>query len=323
MGAIVGNIGLILKDMGGITVVGMMAMVDIFSCFEEWLVWSGGPPLTPLSYLGGDQIIAMRELIKNAGDYQKTADLLTDYRNNKIDPEMSKFSLNIIARKAEEVYKGLVSKSLKYATDGARVHNLFHIANKSYHHLNNGMSLGEVVSLLEQEWREKIEKNVSTFLSQSEGKEIKTKLMKLNNLGRLFPDKRDKTTLWAIDVNADVLVVVNGKKTYLEGLAHKVIPKVVLEGSDKEFSECVGYALFLLTNLSYGSAIISEIVLTTAIGVIVRDIEPKKAVSEVIKHAYLRTGIPGAKNKAIEVAISAKRIFEQMEKCETRQIVPE
>lgn len=316
MGEIIGDIGLILKDMGGVSVIGMMAMVDIFSCFEEWLVWPGGPPLTPLSYLGGDQMVATRHLIKNGGDYQKTADLMVDYRNNKIDPEMSKLSLNIIARKAEEVHRGLVSKSLIYATDGARAHNLFNIANRTYFNLYHKKTLGEVVIMLEQEWREKIERNVSQFLSESEGKEITTKLTKLNNLGRLFPAKRDKTTLWAIDVNADVLVTVDGKETHLEGIAHKIIPKVVLEGCEKEYSDCVGFALFLLTNLSYGSAVISEIVLTTALGVLMRDLEPKTAVNEVLKHAYLRTGIPGAKNKAIEVAINAQRILKEMNKYE-------
>lgn len=319
LGEIVGDIGLILKDIGCPTVVGMMAMVDLFSCFKEWLNWPGGPPLTPLSYLCGDQIVAMRMLLKEEGKVEKVVDQLSTLRDHKVDPEMSKLGLNIIARKAEQVHRGLVSKALIYATDAARVFILHYVADKTYEMLVAGKSLTETVDFLEREWQELVEASISKYLSDTEGKDITVKLTKVKNLGRLAPNKKDTNSFWALDVNADAEVTVNGKKTVLKGLAHEILPKIVTEGkASGEFIDCVGYAMYMLCNISYSSCTILDIVIPSAIASLLTEGKPKEISKEVIEAAYLSAAIPGSLSKAIEVARHAQCIYKQLQDIKQR-----
>jgi len=322
MGEVIGDVALILKDAGGPSVIGMMAMVDIFSCFKEWIVWSGGPSMTPLSYLGGDQIAAMRILLKEGGDIGKTASRIAPIRDHKIDPDMAKLGMNIIARKAEQVNRGPVSRALILSTDAARVHILHYVADVAYEMMKEGKSITDTVHYLEKEWMEMVERNYSKFLSDSEGKEIVVKVKKVTNLGRLAPPKKDKISFWAIDINGDVEVTVNGKTSFLNGVAHEILPRVVLESENvsDDLIRNTGYALLLLSNASYASSTITNITIPTAIAVLLRDMSPKAAIREVLKGAYLTAALPGTKDKAVEVAKHARRIYGELQKIRQKQI---
>ena len=70
---LVGDVGLILKDIGAPSVIGMMAFDEIFSCFQEGIAgFSGGPVNAPLGHVGAYAVIGMKALIKNGGDAAKT-----------------------------------------------------------------------------------------------------------------------------------------------------------------------------------------------------------------------------------------------------------
>ena len=54
-GKLIGDLGLILKDIGGPTVIGIMALDEIVSVFEEGIAGSGaGPANPPLGHVAGE-----------------------------------------------------------------------------------------------------------------------------------------------------------------------------------------------------------------------------------------------------------------------------
>ncbi len=81
---VVGDFGLILKDIGGPSVIASMALEEIFAGFEESAIigagFSGGPVNPPLGHVCGDTMPAIRLLIKNRGDLYPVADAIREYK---------------------------------------------------------------------------------------------------------------------------------------------------------------------------------------------------------------------------------------------------
>lgn len=84
---VVGDLGVILKDIGGPSVVGMIAFEEMLSAFEESLAigagFSGGPLQPPLGHMAADSVLAMKVLISTGGDVEKAADRMRDIRHRR------------------------------------------------------------------------------------------------------------------------------------------------------------------------------------------------------------------------------------------------
>lgn len=186
---VIGDFGLILKDIGGPSVIGSMALNEIFAGFEESAIigagFSGGPVNPPLGHLCGDIVPAMRLLIKYKGDVYKAAEEIKKYKlRSFIDPEMSLCALNTIARKAEEVRRGLVTRTLIIASEDVRDRAIYRRAVKAYEMLKQGKSVEEVARALDEERKEYVEKRGSMILSAFTGKKIELKFTELRPQAR-------------------------------------------------------------------------------------------------------------------------------------------
>ncbi|UCD55952.1 MAG: hypothetical protein JSV16_08820, partial [Candidatus Hydrogenedentota bacterium] len=181
---LVGDLGLILKDIGAPTVMGMITFDDILGCFKEagWIGCGGGagPVTTTLSRVSTDAVIALLALIEHAGDEEKAASVVHDFRHEFfMDPEIAKVAANVVARKAEQLRRGPVTRCVIRGTEGARIEAVRRRATRAYEMLSRGAELGAVVKAFDQERQADVEKGAAAFFRGQMGQEIKIKFTKL------------------------------------------------------------------------------------------------------------------------------------------------
>jgi len=316
---LIGDFGLILKDVGGSSVIGSMAFSEIFAGFEEAAMigagFSGGPVNAPLGHVIGDIVPALRLLLQNGGDVFAAADTIKEYKMNSfIDPELAICSLNTIARKAEQISRGKITKTCILASEGVRDRAIYRRAEITYDMMKSGKSLGDAAKFLDEERRAYVEKRGSAILSGFTGHKIELKFTELRSHGR----RTDKFTerYWGFDSYVSYDVKIDSKPYHVENLSGKEVPAFALEGKNKDNPDW-GIALqcgaIIAQELQYIGHTIINITVPAAVGALF-DMDAKTAAKEAEDGAYLTRSIPGAKEKATEVAKLAQLIYANMEK---------
>lgn len=313
--ALVGGLGMMLKDIGAPSVIGMMTLNEILAAFAEGPMigagFGGGPVDPPLAHLVADSVVAMNALIDNGGDIEAAADIVREVKLTQwIDPEIASFSTNTIARKAEHVRRGLVTRTIINATDGIRANALRWRAEYAYNELSAGKELEEICATIDQKRKAKVEENAGKVLSGFFGKDITITFSKLEGGARRSHPFAQ--TYWGFDADIDCLVTVDGEKFDFKGLSHKVIPDAVVN-KKKELSLAITVAAAVAQELMYvGCCTIDAVVpavVSTAMG--------KKTAKEAGKSAEaggrITCGIPGVKATVKEVSALALRILKDLE----------
>jgi len=314
---VIGDFGLILKDIGGPSVIGSMALSEIFAGFEEAAMigagFSGGPVNPPLGHLEGDCVPAMRLLLVNNGDIFAVADAIREYKENSfIDPEMALCGLNTIARKAEQVTRGSITKACILASEGVRDRAIYRRAAHTYDLMKTGKSVGEACRILDEERKAYVEKRGSQILSGFTKKKIQLTFTSIRPHGR----RTDKFTAryWGFDANASYDVSIDGKSYHVENLSGKEVPAFALEGKNRDNPDW-GTALFagavLVQELQYIGHTIINITVPAAVATLL-GADPKKAAADAEEGAYLTRAIPGAGETAGKVATLARHVYDKM-----------
>ncbi len=306
---IVGDVGLILKDIGAPSVIGMMAFDEIFSCFMEGVAgFSGGPVNAPLGHIGAYAVIGMKALIKNNGDASKTADEIAAERKScSFDPEVAMMSINTVCRKAEELRRGPVTKMLIEATEPARVKEIYRRASYSFDKLSEGATLESLVVEFDQEKISTVEENAGNLLSQMVGEPVKIKVR------RIAPAARRTTKVvkkyWSFDPLVDITVQVGDNVADLDGFVHDIIPRVV-KGECQDVAWAVPLAAAVMDELALCACSILNVVVPAAVAAVMKKYEPAEAADVAEAAAFLTRAIPGAKFAAKNVAELALRIID-------------
>jgi len=312
---VVGSLGMILKDVGAPSVIGMMTLNEILAAFMESPMigagFGGGPVNPPLAHLVADGVIAMNLLIANGGDVEAAADAVREVKLTQwIDPEIAAFSINTVARKAEQIRRGPVTETIIKATDGIRANAIYRRAKFAYDELSAGKDLKDVCLALDQERLAKVEENAGKILSAFFGKGITIKFTKLEGGARR--DHPFAKTYWGFDANVDCEVAVDGKKFVFEGLCHKVIPDAVLN-KKAELSLPITVAAAVIQEIMYIGCCTINVVVPAAVAAALGKYGWKDAGKVAEKGAKITAAIPGSKNTAREVARLAVRIMNDLE----------
>ena len=311
---VVGDFGLILKDIGGPSVIASMALEEIFAGFEEAAMigagFSGGPVNPPLGHVCGDCMPALRLLIKHGGDPYPVAEAITAYKMNSfIDPEMALCSLNTIARKAETVSRGSVSHACILASEAVRDRAIYRRAVKVYEMMKAGTSVEEAARSLDDERKAAVEERGSAVLSGFTGHTIKLKFTVIKPQGRRTDAFTKK--YWAFDSFVSYDISIDGKPYHIENLAAKAVPEFALNEKARENPDR-GTALFagavLTQELQYIGHTIINVTVPAAVAALLGKDE-KSAAKSAESGAYLTKAIPGAKDRAFDVARLAKKIY--------------
>jgi hypothetical protein len=314
---VIGDFGLILKDIGGPSVIGSMALSEIFAGFEESAMigagFSGGPVNPPLGHLEGDCVPAMRLLLMNGGDVFAVADAIREYKMNSfIDPEVALCALNTICRKAEQVTRGSITKACILASEGVRDRAIYRRAAHTYDLMKAGKTVAEATRTLDEERKAFVEERGSAILSGFTGRKISLKFTEIKPHGR----RTDKFTAryWGFDANASYDVTIDGKKYHVENLSGKEVPAFALEGKNRDNPDW-GTVLFagsvLTQELMYIGHTIINITVPAAVAALL-GVDPKKAAKDAEDGAYLTRAIPGAGEKAHAVAKLANSVYEKI-----------
>jgi methylthioribose-1-phosphate isomerase len=314
---VIGDFGLILKDIGGPSVIGSMALNEIFAGFEESPVigagFSGGPVNPPLGHLCGDVIPALRLMMKHGGDVFKVAEEIKNYKMNSfIDPEMSLCALNTIARKAEEVSRGSISRACILAGEAVRDRAVYRRATVAYDLIKSGKEIEDVSRTLDEERKAYVETRGSAVLSAFTGKKISLKFTALRAQAR----RKDKFTdkFWGFDSYISYDVEIDGNKLHIEDLSAKTVPDFVLHGKgrdDPNMATAIFAGAVLAQELQYIGHTIINITVPAAVGALLGE-EEKAAAKKAEAGAYLTRAIPGARKNALEVVRIARNIYSNL-----------
>ncbi len=300
----IGDLGLILKDVGGPSVIGMMALHEIVAAFEERIAGtSGNPTNSPLGHLAGYAVVAMKALQLFEGDRAAASKAVYEDRaSTSFNPEMALCNINILARKAEEIYRGAVTTVLVNATEPAKFNAVYRRAEMSYDMLSEGKTLAEVVKYFDDERVATTEKNASIILTKVFKKNISIKLLKVAPGARRTKSKLALKYL-AFDPDIDVQVTCDGKVYVLRGLVHDIIPKVTLGHKDYEdIAWLVPIAAPACAEQVLSGNNILNVVVPAAVAAAMGLHDPKDAGEIAEKAAYVTASIPGCKVVAANVA---------------------
>lgn len=299
---LVGDVGLILKDVGGPSLVGIVAMHDALGIFRE-----AASGLTPVArshaHHGEDASLAMKVLIACNFDFDKAVDILATRGDIAFDPETIMVAVNTVARKAEQVRRGPVTKVLIRATEPTRSFALYRRALKTYQGLTSGRELADIVRELDEERQRTVEERSSALLSKATGKKVVIKILKIGSRG----SKGKLSRWWSLDADVDVEVTIDGETTVLKDLTSAVLRKVVQE-DDAKYKQVVFLGSRPVRELSTAANDILNVTVPAAVAAILGKAEPADAARIAEDAAFLTAGIPGARQKAAEVARIALRI---------------
>ncbi len=315
---VIGDFGLILKDIGGPSVIGSMALNEIFAGFEESPIigagFSGGPVNPPLGHLCGDVVPAIRLMLKY-GDIYKVAEEIKRYKlNSFIDPEMALCALNTIARKAEEVKRGPITRACMLASEDVRDRAIYRRAAKAYEMMKEGKDVEEVAKALDDERKAYVEERGSAILSAFTGKKIELRFTELRPQARRTDGFTKK--FWGFDSYISYDISIDDKKYHIENLSAKAVPEFAIEGKgrdDPDYATALFAGAVLAQELQYiGHTIINITVPAAVAAILGNDVD--EAAKKAEKGAYLTRAIPGGRNNAKEVARLAKMIYEMFGK---------
>jgi hypothetical protein len=307
-GQVIGDLGLILKDIGGPSVIGIMAVDEIMGVFQEGIAGaSAGPVNPPLGHVCTDAVIAMKCLLEDGATQASVSQALRERRYDfAFDPETSMVAMNIVAKKAAQLQTGMVTSAMVLASEPVRAKALYRRAAKAYDDLSAGKDLAQVVRELDDERKRNVEARVGAFLSKMTGKDVS---IRLTHVG---PGARRSSKLakewFAFDAHIDAEITVDGKTTRLERYSDVIIPDVA-QGKRQDIAWAVPMVVPLASEILLASNVIINVTVPAAVAAAMGKLSPEEAGQIAQRAGFVSSGIPGSNVNAEAAAKLAVEVM--------------
>lgn len=299
---LIGDLGLILKDVGGPTVIGMMALDEILQVFEEFARFTD----PPLGHLCADAVVAFKALLAPEADPQDVAARLAAARlAASIDPDTTAIAMNIVARKATQVRRGPVTDALLAASEPARTQALLHRTVEAWERLNAGEDIEVLVADLDRRRLDTIATRLAERHARTLGKPVSIRFERVGAGARR--DSKMARRWLAFDPAIDVEITVDGRTARLENFVADVVPAVV-RGERADIAWAVPLVAPAVGEVLVAGNVIVNVTIPAAMAAVLGRLSVAEAAERAVSAAFVSAGIPGAKQRAESAASMAVRI---------------
>jgi len=300
---LVGDLGLILKDAGAPTVVGMLSLRDALQIFKE-PVSPFRATTPPLGHVSAEAVLAMKLLLSGV-DAGRAADAIAALLDEKrVDAAMAQFALNTLARKAEQVMRGPVTDLLLRATEPVRTRLLRETIELCHQMLAEGKTIEETVGELERRRLAAVNAGSSRVLSRAMGKDVSVEVTRVAPRGH---KSGPRARWWVFDMDIDAVLTIEGRRRNISGLAHEAVLSAALE-NDPELAAAVGPACLPASELCLSAHTIINVTVPAAMAAVMGLMSSVEAAERAEKAAFITAAFPGALMRATEAAERAVRI---------------
>lgn len=290
---VIGDLAMILKDCGSPTVVGMIMFNEICALIQEGPALgvgrSGGPLLLPLTHWCTSASLSLYLLGKGMNE-DEVSDVIRNTMENFFQPEHANVATNLLARRANFIERGPVTRAVIRATEPKMAKSVYSRANFVYEELKKGTSVKEVTEQLEARRIKDLGEGVARIFSKALNKNIE--YVKFYNVKAGSGRRTHRLALqyFAFDGHVDCELKVDGKVYKFENILAKIIPDSLVNNNKEELEIVECFAAGAVDLLNAG-AVAMDVVIPAAVAAAM-GMDPEEAVEQASSGANVSLSIP-------------------------------
>ncbi|MGB9903730.1 MAG: hypothetical protein ACPLQO_03550 [Desulfotomaculales bacterium] len=308
---VVGDLAMILKDCGQPTVVGMIMFNEVCALIQEGPALgvgrSGGPLLLPLTHWCTSASLALYLLGKGMEE-EEIANVIRKTMDNFFQAEHAAVATNILARRANFVERGPITRSVMMATEPVLVNSISKRIVHAYNGMKNGKTITEITRELEEQRIRDLGAGVARLFSKALGRNIEYVRFYNVRPGAGRRTHKFAHKYFAFDGYVDVELKVDGQVYTFENILAKAIPDA-MAANDRETLKIIECFAAGAVDLLNAGAVAMDVVVPACVGAAM-GVPPQEAVDQAAAGATISMSIPVP--TILEAATLAARIVREL-----------
>jgi hypothetical protein len=308
---VVGDLAMILKDCGQPTVVGMIMFNEVCALIQEGPALgvgrSGGPLLLPLTHWCTSASLALYLLGKGMEE-EEIANVIRKTMDNFFQAEHAAVATNILARRANFVERGPITRSVMMATEPVLVNSIYKRIVHAYNGMKSGKTITEITRELEEQRIRDLGAGVARLFSKALGRNIEYVRFYNVRPGAGRRTHKFAHRYFAFDGYVDVELKVDGQVYTFENILAKTIPDA-MAANDRETLKIIECFAAGAVDLLNAGAVAMDVVVPACVGAAM-GVPPQEAVDQAAAGATISMSIPVP--TILESATLAARIVREL-----------
>lgn len=290
---VVGDLAMILKDCGQPTVVGMIMFNEVCALIQEGPILgvgrSGGPLLLPLTHWCTSASLTLYLLGKGMEE-EEIADVIRKTMDNFFQAEHAAVATNLLARRANYVERGPVTRVVMMATEPALTRSVYKRTFHAYEGIKAGKGITEVTRELEEVRIRELGEGVARIFGKVLNKNIEYVRFYNVRPGAGRRTHKFAKQYFAFDGYVDVEVKVDDKVYNFENILAKTIPDALLNNDSETLDVIQTFAAGAVDLLNAG-AVAMDVVIPACVGAAM-GASPDEAIKQASAGATISMSIP-------------------------------